>query len=244
MMEQKKVNFTGMSPERQALIAEAQRNFESKLQAGMEVPQGIDSEESMMPTEAEIEEAKQSIRRRRPSWRKRSVKSKGGVSGKTRARPSGPPVYYSLETGQPIETGVPGEIGTVIDEEVRRLTAEIAAFEIEIGNRRNVINLLHQSNKRMAVKTKPAGPSLQEITEDPSGPKPGSLAEQTIAVLRKEGRPLYIAELARLMGYHGPKRKNALLGSVSSYASKGKYGIIRTAPSVYALAEWGKVTQQ
>ena len=225
---------------------EQKRLMEEARTAAMEPPQGIDSEESMTVTEAEIEEAKQAIRRRRPKWRGRTVRTKGGVSGKPRARPSGPPVYFSLETGQPIQAGAPGEIGTVIEEEVRTMYAEIAELERQAEQRRSYITLLMQGSKRMASKTRPPAPTLQEINEtegEKGGPVPGTLAYQTIEVLRKEGRPLYIAELARLMGYHGPKRKNALLGSVSSYASKGKYGIIRTAPSVYALAEWGKVKQ-
>src|SRR4249920_43846 len=255
-MEQKP-NLVGMSPQMQArlkvelergLMAEREqkRLMEEARMAAMEPPQGIDSEESMTVTEAEIEEAKQAIRRRRPKWRGRTVRTKGGVSGKPRARPSGPPVYFSLETGQPIQAGAPGEIGTVIEEEVRTMYAEIAELERQAEQRRSYITLLMQGSKRMASKTRPPAPTLQEINEtegEKGGPVPGTLAYQTIEVLRKEGRPLYIAELARLMGYHGPKRKNALLGSVSSYASKGKYGIIRTAPSVYALAEWGKVKQ-
>jgi hypothetical protein len=225
-------------------MAEIERN---------EPPQGIDSEESMTVTEADIEEARQALKQRRRAYgvkyraRKRRAKLKSGGQPGPRRRPAGPPVYYSLESGEPtvVEQGIPGEIGTVLEEEIRSVYGEIAEMERQIAHKRSYVSLLIQGSKRLAQKAKPVPSAKIAMTplsaDEKNVPKPGTLTAEAIAVLRRIGRPLYINELAREMGIHSAKKRGALLGTISPNASKGKFGLIRTAPSVFALAEWGEV---
>jgi len=218
-------------------------------------PQGIDSEESMTVTEADIEEARQALRQQkrraygakyRARKRRAAAKSKGGgVPFKPRASRQGPPVYFSLENGKPIEQVPPGEIGAVLEEEIRQVYGEIAELERQISHKRSYVSLLIEGSKRMAQKAQPVASASIAMTpltpEEKNIPKPGTLTAEAIAVLRRVGRPLYINELAREMGIHSSKKRGALLGTISPNASKGKFGLIRTAPSVFALAEWGEV---
>lgn len=242
MMEQKQKPQTVLAKWASEKEAERMADIERN-----EPPQGIDSEESMTVTEADIEEARQALKQRRRAYgakyRARKRRAKGPV--KPRASRQGPPVYYSLETGQPVPQGIQGEIGTVIEEEIMRITAEIVHLQLEIDNKRSYISLLAAGSKRMAHKAKPvpsAEIAMTPLTVDEKNvPKPGTLTAEAIAVLRRIGRPLYINELAREMGIHSAKKRGALLGTISPNASKGRFGLIRTAPSVFALAEWGEV---
>lgn len=249
MMEQKQKPQTVLA--QWAKEQEAQRLADIERN---EPPQGIDSEESMTVTEADIEEARQALRQQkrraygmkyRARKRRAQQKKSGGQPG-TRKRPAAPPVYYSLD-GKPtvVEQGVTGEIGTVIEEEIRQVYAEIADLQRQVEIKQSYITLLITGSKRMGQKAKPTYPTVKEVNDaEAANPtevaKPGTMTADAIHALRRVGRPLYIAELAREMGIHSKTKRATLLGTISPNASKGKFGLIRVGPSVFALAEWGE----
>lgn len=119
-----------------------------------------------------------------------------------------------------------------LEKRIRDKEIEIQALEIALKEARAYLQAVRDV-LRLSSK-----PSEEKNYSNNTNIRAGSILEQVYTILNKAGQPMKIMDILKAMGKNQTtENRQSLVGSINSYARKGKL-FTKTGPNTFGLIEW------